>query len=179
MQRNRRLLIIIAGVILLFSILLDQVRQHAKPEQVSPAAGASASPLFAASFPDIHGKTQPLEQWRNQVIIVNFWASWCPPCREEMPELSALHAKYQSRGLTVLGISTDDAATMQQFASTSPVSYPLLAGDMEGTRLAEMLGNNRSVLPFTVILRRDGSLVTTYFGRINTEMLEQAFLPLL
>lgn len=179
MRRSRRLLIILAGVAVVVAALLAAVTHFAQPSQQGQAAAADTSSLFAASFVDTQGTSQPLAQWRNQVLIVNFWASWCPPCRDEMPELSALHEKYRGRGLAVLGISTEDVAKMQQFAGEMPVSYPLLAADFDGMNLAATLGNDRDVLPYTVILRRDGSIAASYFGRIDSAMLEQALSPLL
>lgn len=179
MHRRARLLIICAGVALGAALLLATVKRFAQPAQVEAPASASSSDLFAAKFTDAQGSMQPLEQWHNQVIIVNFWATWCPPCRDEMPELSTLQDKYGARGVVVLGISTDDAAKVQQFSRESPVSYPLLAGGSQAMDLAATLGNDRDVLPYTVILRRDGSVAASHFGRIDSRALESALSPLL
>ena len=177
----RRLLIVLGGIAIAVAALLAAVTHYAQPVQGTSTAAVSAdtAALFDASFSDSQGRMQPLAQWRNRVLVVNFWASWCPPCRDEMPELSDLHRKYQGRGLTVLGISTDDAAKMQQFAQEMPVSYPLLAADLEGLNLAERLGNDQSALPYTLVLRRDGSIVSSHVGRIDPAALEQTLLPLL
>lgn len=134
--------------------------------------------LFAASFPDQQGATQSLGQWRGKVVVVNFWATWCPPCREEMPELSAFQEQYRSRDVVVLGISTDDVAKIRDFAKESPTSYPLLAGDFEAMSLAESLGNNKGILPYTVLIRRDGSIAGAYLGRVNMKILENDVLAL-
>lgn len=139
--------------------------------QTAPANPTAA--LFAAEFPDEKGRMQKLEQWRGRVVVLNFWATWCAPCREEMPELSAFHDKYRIRGLTVLGISTDDAAKIRQFARETPVSYPLLAGEFAAMNLAESLGNNKGILPYTVLIARDGSVAAAYFGRLDMRILEQ------
>lgn len=180
MRSRSHLLIVVACVVAGFAILLATVSHFAKPTPMEEGqATSSTGSLFAATFTDAQGTPQAVEQWRNQVIVLNFWASWCPPCRDEMPELSALQKKYRARGVVVLGISTDDAAKMQQFAQELPVSYPLLAGDSQGMDLAATLGNNRDVLPYTLILRRDGSIAASYFGRINFEVLEQTLTPLM
>ncbi len=179
MSSRSRLLILCAGVALMVAILLAAVTHFAQPAHMENPAGAVSDSLFAAQFSDANGNMQPLAQWRGRVLIVNFWASWCPPCREEMPELSQLQDKYRDRGVVVLGISTDDAAKMQQFAREAPVSYPLLAGDAAGLDLATTMGNDRDVLPYTVILRRDGSVAINHFGRIDSLELESALAPLL
>ncbi len=179
MPGHRRLLTTIVSVIAICGILLAAVAHFAQSEHNQAAPTADTAPLFAASLPDTRGVSQPLAQWRGQVLIVNFWATWCPPCRDEMPELSALHDKFHARGLSVLGIATDDVAKMQTFATEMQVSYPLFAADLEGMPLAARLGNTRDVLPYTVLVGRDGKVVASYVGRINSRALEQALNPLL
>lgn len=179
MRSRSQLLMIFAGVAIGFAVLLATVMRFAQPAQQEAPASASTSSLFAAKFTDAQGNIQRLDQWRSQVIIVNFWATWCPPCRDEMPELSELQNKYRTRGVVVLGISTDDTAKVQQFAQEAPVTYPLLAGDSEAVDLAATLGNDRDVLPYTVVLRRDGSIAASHFGRIDRQALESALAPLL
>jgi len=139
----------------------------------------SSEALYSTSFPDAEGNMQTLEQWRGDILVINFWATWCPPCREEMPELSRLHEHYQDKGVTVLGIATEEIAKIREFTQETKVSYPLLAGDMEAMNLGNALGNNKGILPYTVILNRDGNVVKTYFGQVNHLMLEEALLPLL
>ena len=135
--------------------------------------------LFAAGFVDTQGKLQPLSQWRGQVLVINFWATWCPPCLDEMPELSALQDKYRGDGLMILGISTDDVGKIREFSKTTPVSYPLLAGDFEAMNLAQSLGNDKGVLPYSVIVDRDGQVVEQHLGRIDGAALEATLRPLL
>ena len=140
---------------------------------------ASSDRFFAVILPDVKGTMQPMSELRGQILVVNFWASWCPPCREEMPELSELQAMYRDQGLLVLGIAAEDQESVNQFASESPVGYPLFAADTEAGPLSYSLGNHRSVLPYTVVIDRDGHIVKTYFGRITRHLLEQTVKPLL
>jgi thiol-disulfide isomerase/thioredoxin len=136
-------------------------------------AGLSTQTLFAASFPDAKGKTQALKQWQGKIIVLNFWATWCPPCRDEMPELSVLNTKYQNKNVIVLGIATDDLGLVKEFAEETPLSYPLLAADMAGSDLGATLGNSQDVLPYTVIIKADGSVAKTIFGRLSMPELEK------
>ena len=133
----------------------------------------STQNLFAASFPDEDGKLQALKQWQGKIIVLNFWATWCPPCREEMPELSTLNEKYQNKNVIFLGVSTDDLDLVKEFSKETKVSYPLLAADMAGNDLAFSLGNNQDVLPYTVIIKADGTVAKTYFGRLSMPQLEE------
>lgn len=144
-----------------------------------PTPAMTPEALYAATFPDSEGNMQALEQWRGKLLVVNFWATWCPPCREEMPELSQFHEHYRDKGVVVLGIATEDVAKIREFTQETKVSYPLLAGDLDAMNLGTALGNNKGILPYTVILDRDGGVVQTYFGRVNHRLLEEALLPLL
>ena len=105
--------------------------------------------------------------------MLNFWATWCPPCREEMPELSELNKKYQAKNVVVLGVSTDDVLTVKKFTDENKVSYPLLAADMAGNDLAFSLGNDQDILPFTVIIKADGTVAKTFFGRLSMPKIEE------
>jgi peroxiredoxin len=148
--------------------------------QTGAATGSSGTQtLFAAKFPDINGKSQAISQWKGKIIVVNFWATWCPPCREEMPELSQLQQQYQDHGLVVLGISTDGLDKIQEFAKENPVSYPLLSGEIGAMDAGLSLGNDKGVLPYTVIIKPDGSIAKTYFGRVNQTQLKETLIPLM
>ena len=134
--------------------------------------------LFAATFPDENGKPQNLKQYAGKTVVLNFWATWCEPCREEMPELSALHDANRHKNLVVLGMAVDDVAAISDFVKETKVSYPLFAADMQGMEIASNLGNDKSVLPFTVIIKADGSVAKTYFGRVSKALLEETLLKL-
>ena len=143
------------------------------------ANGKSTQPLFAATFPDENGKPQNLKQYAGKVVVLNFWATWCEPCREEMPELSALHDAYKNKNLVVLGVAVDEVAAISEFTKDTKVSYPLFAADMQGMEIASHLGNDKSVLPYTVIIKADGSVAKTYFGRISKALLEETLVTLI
>ena len=138
---------------------------------------ATAS-LFAASFPDEKGQIQYLKQYAGKTVVLNFWATWCEPCREEMPELSQLHEAYKDKNLVVLGVAVDDVAAIKEFSKETKVSYPLFAAEVQGMDLAAGLGNDKSALPYTVIIKADGSVVKTYFGRISKPLLEETLIKL-
>jgi thiol-disulfide isomerase/thioredoxin len=139
----------------------------------------STAPLFAASFPNENGQTQALKQYAGKTVVLNFWATWCEPCREEMPELSQLHDAYKDKNLVVLGVAIDDVAAISEFSKETKVSYPLFAADVQGMNIAASLGNDKSVLPYTVIIKTDGSVTKTYFGRVTKPLLEETLLNLL
>jgi thiol-disulfide isomerase/thioredoxin len=129
--------------------------------------------LFAAKLIDTNDKVQALKQWQGKLIVLNFWATWCPPCREEMPELSELNKEYQNKNVVVVGIAIDEAGLVKTFRKENNISYPLLSAENEGMELATGLGNDKGVLPYTVIILPDGSVAKTFFGRISKPLLEE------
>ncbi|MCB5191016.1 TlpA family protein disulfide reductase [Methylobacillus arboreus] len=160
------------------AILLIQ-QYFSKPNLAPPVeVYASTVPFFNASVIDLTNTEQPLKQWQGQLLVVNFWATWCAPCREEMPELAELAEEYAGK-LAVLGISLDNAAKMQAFAQQSSMPYPLLAADMEGMALSNSLGNVQGVVPHTVIIGSDGKIISAYFGRVSKALLLETLQPIL
>lgn len=143
------------------------------PPEGAPTADAPAR-LMALALPDLEGKTQALSQWRGKVLVVNFWATWCPPCKEEMPEFSRINNKYAPNGIQFVGISIDAADKVAAFQKDVGVSYPLLIGSLETLDLSSDLGNRAKALPFTVILRSDGSVQQVKLGKFATPDLEKA-----
>lgn len=123
-------------------------------------------PIFETVLADLKGQTQSLGQWRGKVLVVNYWATWCQPCREEMPGFSRLHDKYRNQGVQFVGISIDTADKIVEFQATTPVSYPLLIGDIGVMENSAKLGNARQALPFTAVFDRQGRLVATKLGRL-------------
>jgi peroxiredoxin len=172
MMQMRILTRLLIGLVVLAAAGLFAYRMLTPADESTPAASGVPA-LFAATFPDQDGKAQALSQWRGKVVVVNFWATWCPPCKEEMPELSEFQQKYGKRNVVVLGLSTDDVTKIRKFAQQAPVQYPLLAGDFEAMALAESLGNNKGVLPYSVVITPDGNISRTYFGRLDMQKLEQ------
>lgn len=143
------------------------------PPEIIPADNAPAR-LLALTLPDLKGQPQSLAQWKGKVLVVNFWATWCPPCREEMPEFSRLNTKYALNGVQFVGISIDSVDKVMAFQQEMQVSYPLLISNLETLDLSSDLGNHAKALPFTVILRPDGSPQHIKLGKYATPDLEQA-----
>ncbi len=141
-------------------------------------SNTSTAELFAMSLPDENGQQQAISQWQGKIIVLNFWATWCPPCREEMPELSALNTEWQDKNVIVLGIALDEIGLIKEFDEENDISYPLLAAEENGANLAFKLGNDKSALPYTVIIKADGTIAKTYFGRISKPLLEETLVKL-
>ncbi len=119
-------------------------------------------------LPDTGGKPRRLSEWNGQVVLINFWATWCGPCREEMPLLD--HARGKN-GVEVIGVAVDDSTAVAEYLKDNPVGYPiLLATDDSNAEL--MFGDTRSVLPYSVLIGKDGKLLAQRAGSFSPEMLK-------
>lgn len=148
----------------------------ASAQQLTPEeAKAAVDAIFALTLPDLDGRPQPLAQWRGKVLVVNYWASWCKPCVEEMPAFSQLNSHYAAWGVQFVGLGLDEAEKMQAFVKATPVSYPLLVAGSAGTNP----GLQVKGLPYTVVIGRDGRIETTQLGRMNEAVLEPVLRRLL
>jgi thiol-disulfide isomerase/thioredoxin len=108
------------------------------------------------------------------VLVLNFWASWCAPCREELPDFAALRAQFRPRGVEFVGLAIDNSANVAQFLQRQPVNYPILVGEGAASNLARQLGNPSGALPYTIVLDRDGNIVMKHLGRLPRATLEAA-----
>jgi thiol-disulfide isomerase/thioredoxin len=106
---------------LAIKIVLKNKNYRMRPLPTAPQTG-----IFDLVLTDVDGKAQSLQQWRGKILVLNYWATWCFPCREEMPGFSRLQAKYQDKGVQFVGISIDEAPKIIEFQKETPVSYPLL-----------------------------------------------------
>lgn len=141
----------------------------------SAEAGPSAAvgKLLALELPDAAGKNQPLSQWKGQVLVVNFWATWCPPCRKEMPAFSAISEKYAGKGVQFVGISIDTDENVRKFQAATPVAYPLVVAPPSVVSLSEELGNSAQALPFTLIIDRRGGVGLVKVGTLSEQELDR------
>ena len=134
--------------------------------------------VLRARVADVKGGTQSLEQWRGQVLVVNYWATWCAPCREEIPGFVRLQERYGSRGLQFVGIAIDQPDKVAEFASEFRINYPLLLGGLETIELLRQAGNRAGVLPYTLVIDRKGNIVRREPGGLKEARLESLLLPL-
>jgi thiol-disulfide isomerase/thioredoxin len=143
------------------------------------SANKGAETILAASLPDLQGTSQTISQWRGKVLVVNFWATWCEPCRKEIPEFIELQEQFRDQGLLFVGIAVDQREKVAAFSKDIGINYPVLTGGMEAMALAEAAGNKQGALPFTVVIDRSGKITGTHLGLLSRSKLEAMFKPLL
>ncbi|ROT44811.1 TlpA disulfide reductase family protein [Pusillimonas sp. NJUB218] len=135
-----------------------------------PHAVASSAGLFGLQFPDSDGTPVPLDQWRGGPVVVNFWATWCPPCVKEMPDLEALKQKYP--GVQFVGLGVDTAANIKKFIPKVNVTYPLLVTGYGGIDLMKTLGNPTGGLPYTLVYDASGNVLERIMGQVKPDHLD-------
>ena len=138
-----------------------------------------AEAVLALSLPDLQNQMQKLQQWRGQVLVVNFWATWCAPCREEIPVFVRLQQKYAAKGLQFVGISIDQPDKTLEFATNFKINYPTLIGSFDTIEVSRQAGNEKRVLPFTLVFDRNGRIAATVLGGLTEQKLDDWIRPLL
>ena len=146
---------------------------HANPDALKIGDAVPSMPR-----PDLDDKPHSLDEWRGKVVLVNFWASWCGPCREEMPLLDRTQQRLAGKGLQIVGVASDSAAATRAFLGKTPVRYPILIDDPDkGEDLSALFGNDRDVLPYSVLIGRDGRIVARRAGNFSESMLDTWLSP--
>jgi thiol-disulfide isomerase/thioredoxin len=144
--------------------------------QQAPPPDSSTLPVF--SLPTLDGRKQSLSKWQGKIRVINFWATWCPPCRKEIPELVALQAQYPDE-LVVIGVAIDDQEAIVDFLKTTTINYPVLLGDSQCIGLSRQLGNSKEVIPFTVIADQQGKIVFSQVGEFAGDKVKAVLEPLI
>lgn len=165
MSRGRRSLVILGGIGAASAAL------GAFVGAVVSQSRSGVGSLLASSFPDATGRTWRLSAWQGRPLVCNFWATWCEPCREEMPLLDAAQVKYAPNRLQVVGIAVDNAANVSDFAAKNKFRFPLLVGEFAAVELMRELGNGTGALPFTVLVDASGRLRHRKLGAYSEQAL--------
>ena len=169
---NRRQWIMISGISLL--ALLAGIFSSQWISKTGLASDPSIKAFFANSWQTPDGKTVNSENWREKVLVVNFWASWCPPCVEEMPTLDKIAQEYSAKNVLIVGIGIDSPSNIREFLQKTPVSYPIVIGGLEGSNLSKQMGNAQGALPYTVVINPKGKSIYTKLGKITEDELKKA-----
>jgi thiol-disulfide isomerase/thioredoxin len=163
---------VFAGVGLI-AVLAGTATWLASRNSMPPAETIAPASLLAAGFVDTGGRTQTLAQYQGKVVVLNFWATWCAPCREEMPAFVRLQRRWAGRNVQFVGLSGEDPGRVEAFARSLAVTYPLWVGGDSVGELSRRLGNRQGVLPYTVILDGQGRVLESRVGPYSEQQLDE------
>jgi thiol-disulfide isomerase/thioredoxin len=174
---NRRVLLLVgaglaaavAGLLAagLFTTPAPMTASTATPAMPASVEASPAQQLYSAQLNDADGQPINFEQFAGHTTVVNFWATWCAPCVEEMPEFDHVAQDVAGKGIKFVGIAIDSPSNMREFRQKVQVSYPLASAGFGGAELAKAMGNTTGGLPFTVLLSPKGEIVQRKLGRLS------------
>lgn len=178
MNRNLFLLAVIGLVSMLGGALLFNLLPPDSPK-IRSASAETAIELHSIPLFDLSGQQTTIGNWEGNILIVNFWAPWCAPCRREVPSLIKIHREYAQQGVRVLGIALDSEPQVSQFATDYQINYPLFLSGNRTAMYNAAFGNPSGSLPFTALLDRKQRIVFQHNGELSSEQLREQLEALL
>jgi thiol-disulfide isomerase/thioredoxin len=143
------------------------------PGSFGRPAQSAIDALYATTLPDLETRPQRIAQWKDRVLVVNFWATWCPPCREEIPGLIRAQSRSSAKNVQIVGIALDAQDKVVEFAKSVGINYPVVIGGLEAISLTEMLGNKTGALPYTVFISPGGKQAKTHLGMVSEAQVDR------
>jgi thiol-disulfide isomerase/thioredoxin len=142
-------------------------------EPAAAPTDAALQDFWTLRFETPSGAYLPMEQYRGKFLLINFWATWCPPCVEELPLIDTFYKEHQAKNWEVVGLAIDQPSAVRQFLTRVPVSFPVGMAGLGGSDLGKRLGNLSGGLPFTVVVNPSGTVRQRKMGKLTPEDLKQ------
>jgi peroxiredoxin len=143
------------------------------------SAGEMGTHKLVPAFvlPGMDGKPHKLGEWHDKVVLLNFWASWCSPCQTEIRDLVAYQSQFGAQGLQIVGVGMDDETKLRNVQRTLGINYPVLLANTPGNPLMAAFGNRDGIVPYSVLISREGKVVYTHTGIITQEIFAEQVIP--
>ena len=136
------------------------------------AQDGAVDALWGQQWDGLQGQTVRMADFRGQPLLLNFWATWCPPCVEELPLLNAFYREQRGKGWQVLGLAVDQVGPVRKFLERLPLTFPVAMAGLSGVDLSKQLGNTGGGLPFTILFDREGHVAERKIGQVHAEDLQ-------
>ncbi len=147
-----------------------------KPHTSRPTVSVVGQIRPDFTLPDIEGTQRNVKEWDGKIKLINFWATWCPPCLREMPAFIEMQEQFAEKDFVVLGIAVDRKDAVETFLETMDINYPILIGDAAALELTSLYGNRLGVLPFSVFVGKDNKIISVHNGEITAETIKSILL---
>ncbi len=155
-------LLVIAGAFLLSKQIFKASRGESAPRPAM--SGLLPATMVDFTLPDLDGKPRHLADWKGKFLIVNFWATWCPPCRKEIPLFIDMQTKYGKRGLQIIGVAVDKKKDVMNFRDFNFINYPILSGQEDAMNIMAKYGDHIGSLPYSVVIDQQGRVLGRKVG---------------
>lgn len=166
-------------IVLLSALLALSAGMTLRLYQLDKVTQLPKAPLLDIKLPDSDGKIRDINEWQGKIRIINFWATWCPPCLKEIPEFVSLQQELKVKDVQFIGIAVEDQASVVEFLQKNKVNYPMLIGGDAAIGLSQQLGNLVNAIPFTLIIDRQGMIVHRHPGELSQEKLLELLEPVI
>ncbi|MDO8706375.1 MAG: TlpA disulfide reductase family protein [Sulfuricaulis sp.] len=174
----KNLLLLILAVLALMAGYWAAQTLRSNPE-ITTTLSYGGGAMIDFTLPAVDGNKHSLKEWRGKVIVLNFWATWCPPCREEIPLFIALQKKHGADNFQTIGVAIDNKTAVMLYRQSEGMNYPILIGNDTTMGLMADYGNRTGSLPFTVIIDRSGSIAVRKLGAFDKNELNSLIAPLI
>ena len=169
MDANKRLFVAAGAAGLLVPLGARLWRGASGAQQLSQSASEA---VWTAEFETPDGGMLKLADFKGKPLVLNFWATWCPPCVEEIPLIDDFFQQNSSKGISVIGLAIDQPGRVKRFVNEFSLSYPIGLAGLHGTEFSKILGNESAALPFTIVFDRDGGVFQRKLGRLSVDEIQ-------
>jgi len=171
-MKTNQIIIAVAGAALIAGVVVARF-VHVDDIATTPVASQKIMPTEMVDFslPDTDGKLHDINEWRGKIVVLNFWATWCPPCRAEVPLFVDTQEKFRKDGLVIVGVAIDKRQDVANFIDSYFINYPVLVSEADNTELMARYGNRIATLPYSVVMDRNGKIIETHAGAYKKDQL--------